>query len=631
MAYVKVKWRKDAPKKRELSASDYEKYLLKERGSDLAVNCNNCLEGQAIDQFAQMQTSFGQYEQRQNKSTNIAFEVIQSFSAEQSKSLKVKNVNDMGAELAKRYFPDHQFMVVTHSDTNKLHNHILVNPVNHTTGKRDITDKKKHLYNLRSISNEISLENGLSIIKESDRSKEMKLPQEVREMNRRGAKSRRMDLFQKANMARDFATSFDEYSSTLSMFQVRVAITDKNITYFYGDAKKGIRGNKLGKKYDKDGLISQFKQNDQKFAERPNLRRKIEDGITAFKNGERDALGVSGSSLLGRGTAQGTHGKDYNAFTKSDRRGDRTPTIADHKLYDSIIPTSEIKKARNSDIFAYCKQNKIKTTLDDKGQRVLKGREHIVINGSSWKNTKNKTVGSLIEFVAFKDDSSYLSAISKITGNTKLMLLEQHYGKVKRPYTSFYIPKEKQADINYATKKVSNFLRFSGIDSELSKDLFKLKKVQVDKKGSIWLFPESNGHSAIEFTPNKSNGYNSKNHGAFNSFFHSSKGSSKNVTVFTDPFSYMKSRGADSFDKNGRQSDVVLMGLNEHGLDLFLTKNPHVKSLDFANPERSGQKQDIFSFVNKMKKRYQGHSISVDTVSFGKIDRSHGHGLDIDF
>ena len=71
MAYIKVKWRKNVSKNRELSAGDYEKYLLKDRGSELIVNCNNCLEGQAIDQFKQTQNRFGKYEQRKNRNSNM--------------------------------------------------------------------------------------------------------------------------------------------------------------------------------------------------------------------------------------------------------------------------------------------------------------------------------------------------------------------------------------------------------------------------------------------------------------------------------------------------------------------------------------------------------------------------------
>ncbi len=631
MAYVKVKWRKDTSKNRELSASDYEKYLLKERGSELVVTCNNCLESQVINQFVAAQAQAGQYEKRENRNSNIAFEVIQSFSPSQSQQLEPQKVNEMGADLAKRYFPNHDFMVVTHTDTEKLHNHILVNPVNQISGKRDVTDKKKHLYNLRTISNEISRENGLSIIRETEQSKSMKLPQKVQEMNRRGAQSRRMDLFQKADLARSYATSFDEYVATLDILKVKVAITEKTITYFYGDTQKGIRGQKLGAHYDKVGLIEQFKSNDDKFAQRPNLRRKIQDGITDYKDGKRDTLGAEGAILRSGGTAPNAIQKDYAAYTKSERRGNRTPVVSDHHLGGSLIPIAEIKKAQGKDIFEYCNKHNIKTELNDKGQRTLKGREHILIDGSQWKNTKNKTVGSLIEFVAFKEDISFIASISKITGNKSLLLLEQYYEPVKRPYKSFYIPKEQHADHQVAFQKVSTLLKHTGINSELTKDLFELKKVQVDKKGSIWFFPEENHHGGLEVSPQKEGGYHSALHGDIASPFFTSKNHSKNVNIYTDPFSYLKHKGKDAFGLGGKQTDLVLFGTHEKEVDIFLAKNPHVQELHIFHSDSSKDKDMIFNFTDKLKQKYKSFSINVEALSLDGVKRDNSRSIDISF
>ncbi len=146
----------------------------------------------------------GKNKARRGQILNVAFEVIHSFGPEESKYLSAEKINVMGTELAKRYFPDHEFMVVTHTDTDKTHNHILVNPVNEKTGKRDIINKKKHLYNLRAISNDISRENGLSIIRNTEKERKRNIPQEVKEIQRRGGSSYRLDLFQKA----DFAWSY---------------------------------------------------------------------------------------------------------------------------------------------------------------------------------------------------------------------------------------------------------------------------------------------------------------------------------------------------------------------------------------------------------------------------------------
>ena len=288
MSSVKVLWRKETPKNTELSAMDYEKYLLKDRGTELVIESSNCTAGSVIEKFMETQAIHGKNIARSGQSVNVAFEVIHSFNESESKALSSKNINSMGVELAKRYFPNHEFMVVTHTDTKHTHNHILVNPVNESTGKRDIIDKKEHLYNLRAIANDISRENGLSVIKTTEKERQRNIPQKVKEIERRGGKSYRLDLFQKADFARSYATSFDEYVGILNELSVKTAITDKNITYFYKGHEKGIRGKKLGSFYDKSGLIEKFKSNDELFINQPQLRRKILDGISDFKTGKRD-------------------------------------------------------------------------------------------------------------------------------------------------------------------------------------------------------------------------------------------------------------------------------------------------------------------------------------------------------
>ena len=629
MAYIKVKWRKDTPKNREMSAEDYEEYLLKDRGTDLIVEGHNCIQGQTIEGFKQMQILTGNNVARGGKGLNIAFEVIHSFSPEESKTLDPQEVNLMGSKLAKKYFPDHDFLVVTHTDTHKTHNHILVNPVNEKTKKRDITDKKEHLYNLRAISDEIALEHGLSVISKSQKDKSKKIPQKVKEIERRGGQSYRLDLFQKADFAKAYATSFDEYVGILSEFSINVAITDKNITYFYAGHNKGIRGNKLGKNYDKKGLVQKFKENDSLFLKQPQLRRKIQDGITNYQNGKGDSLGVSSSLLLGGGTAQGLKGKNYEAYTKSNRHGDRTPIPTDHDLRHSIIPISEIRKASNSDILEYCNKHKIKTITNNKGKTVLKGREHIVINDNRWTNTKNKTTGSLIEFVTAHNSTSYLRAISQITGNKNLLLLEQYMGEIKRPYTSFYIPKQKQEKVDLAKLKLNKFLKYHGINEKVSEDLFKLKKVQVDSKGSIWFYPEGTDKEAIEFSP-ETNGYKSKRHGDKSAPFKSSYKNEKNVTIFSNFLSFLKLKGSKALDPKKSKGELVLMGLEEKALHIFLANNPKIKGIDILEDNSKSLQKNQWNFIDKLKKDLKPYGITVNQVSFEQALKKK-RSLDLDF
>ncbi|MEE2671391.1 MAG: relaxase/mobilization nuclease domain-containing protein [Bdellovibrionota bacterium] len=612
-----------------MSAQDYEEYLTKDRGTELIIDTHNCTEGMVIDGFKANQAFTCNNVTKGGKNVNVAFEVIHSFSESESKNLSADKINFMGRELAERYFPNHSFMVVTHTDSAKNHNHILVNPVNNKTKKRDILDKKEHLYNLRTIANDISKENGLSIIRETKQEKDRKVPQKVKEIQRRGGQSYRLDLFQKADFARAYATSFDEYVGILSELSVNVAITDKNLTYFYVGHNKGIRGNKLGKNYDKKGLVQKFKENDSLFLKQPQLRSKIRDGITDYQNGKRDSLGVSSSLLLGGGATQGLKGKDYEAFTKSHRRGDRTPIPTDHDLRHSIIPIGEIRKASNSDILEYCKKHKIETLTNDKGHTVLKGRKHIVINDNRWTNTKNKTTGSLIEFVTAHNSTSYLRAISQITGNKNLLLLEQHMGEVKRPYTSFYIPKQKQEKVDLAKLKLNKFLKHNGISEKVSEDLFKQKRVQVDTKGSIWFYPEGTDKEAIEFSPD-SNGYKSKRHGDKSTPFNNSYKNEKDVTIFTNFLSFLKLKGSKALDPKRSKGELVLMGLEEKALHIFLAANPQIKGIDIVEDKSKSLQNNQWNFIDKLKKDLKPFGITVNQVSFEQALKKK-RSLDLDF
>ena len=64
-------------------------------------------------------------------------------------------------------FKDFEVLIATHSDKEHIHTHFIVNSVNAITGKK-IQMKKTDIYILRNLSNEICLENGLSIPKEGE-------------------------------------------------------------------------------------------------------------------------------------------------------------------------------------------------------------------------------------------------------------------------------------------------------------------------------------------------------------------------------------------------------------------------------------------------------------------------------
>ena len=91
-------------------------------------------------------------------------------------------------------------LLLSHTDTNKLHNHILVNPVNEKQEKRDVIDKKEHLYKLPFLPT-IFLGEWPFHYSSNRQRKERNIPPKVKEIQHRGGKSYRLDLFQKADFA----------------------------------------------------------------------------------------------------------------------------------------------------------------------------------------------------------------------------------------------------------------------------------------------------------------------------------------------------------------------------------------------------------------------------------------------
>lgn len=111
------------------------------------------------------------------------------------------------------------------------------------------------------MSDGLCKEHGLSIIGEKALDRRARMPEKVQQMARFRKESYILDTMQKADCARTYATSYSDYVGILSELGVPVRVENKNITYFYPGRDRGKRGDKLGPKYDKDGLEAAFKSN----------------------------------------------------------------------------------------------------------------------------------------------------------------------------------------------------------------------------------------------------------------------------------------------------------------------------------------------------------------------------------
>ncbi|MGE3757847.1 MAG: relaxase/mobilization nuclease domain-containing protein [Pseudobdellovibrionaceae bacterium] len=614
MPIVKQSWVK--------SPEALEKYLAKDRGADTVMSAS---EGVSEEMAKSIRT---QHDKHGTKAKNLALTIIQSWHENESDLASPDKYNQMGQELAKRLAPGHKAWVVTHTEKNHIHNHIVICSANSETGKL-LVNKRSELVRLHEINNEIARENGFSQNKARAKSPEANLSPEVRSLVNRGKKSWVFDLVQKADFATAGVTSFDEYVGVMKMLGVHVRVEDKNISYFYGDHTKAVRGKTLGNKFNKEGLMKAFKENDERFAKDPALRSRIHADLGAAFDGKGNLVGTPSNLLLESTSNLGFKPKDYGSFTKIDRRRTRDdlPSAFDERggpLYQ------EMKKAREVSIFDYCREQNIKLTTNKSGQTVLHGKEFVVINEKEWKNTKNGRLGTIIDFVKIHDETTELRAIAKINKNPRLLLLEPYWGQYSKGVQSFYFPKPKAASPAEARKIVSAFTRARGMADSATDTLLKSDRVHIGHDRSIWLLGEKN-ESALEFREERDGKWNSKRHGKPTGAFLEHVASGRNAVVHRDPFAYLLSHHNSERAIHKDVSHFVFLDENSHRqFDEFLALHQHITDLHIAYSSRTQEHEQQREFAHSLTAKFDPFDIRVHGLS-RDLGMSKSKGPEIGF
>lgn len=612
MAIVKVK-----PVRYSKNLCDY---LKRETDPGDVVYAHDCNEEDASADFEALRQF------HRGKGEVEAYHVIQSWNSRESKMLPADEFNMIGRQLVESQFPGHPYVVRTHVETGKTHNHIYVSPWKSQGGNK-IENKKRLLYQLREKSDALCKERGLSVINGLAKERQARLPEKVKNIAKFRGNSWLLDLTQKADFARAYSTSYGEYTCFLGELGVRVQVEDKNISYFYSEKARGKRGSKMGVRYDKEGLEQAFKSNEEKFARVPGLRQQVR-GLAVQAVAEKGASDAATNALLGLPDTTYERGhKDYSAFTRTARPGRPVRFPHEMDVSQSVIPIEQLRKARNTSIFNYCKANNIALERTDEGRFTLKGRPFVDVSEFEWVNKRNKTKGSLIEFVAAHKNLSLLQSVAEINGNKRLLILEAHLGEIKRSFTSFYIPKDKQLKELDSLVKIGQFLSSHGVDPHHATALFKSGQAQVHGDGMVRLFGKDDGGGAFEFVENKDQKWNRSKSGSFAKPFFSVSTNSRKAIVYSDPFLFLKSEGKHALWSTKHQHDVVaLMEPDVRVIDHHLAANRHITQLEIFTDSKTKVSAIELDFFNNLKAHAAPFGIDVNLVE----GRERGRSRDFD-
>ncbi|MBR1736949.1 MAG: relaxase/mobilization nuclease domain-containing protein, partial [Firmicutes bacterium] len=114
-----------------------------------------CDSRTAVEDFREIQRL------ARNGGNNYAQHIIQSFSTEDN--ITPEKALEIGEELIRRMFPEHQYVIAVHSDTEHIHVHTILNSINFYTHKK-LRSNIGTVYKLRQVSDELCAENGLIVI-----------------------------------------------------------------------------------------------------------------------------------------------------------------------------------------------------------------------------------------------------------------------------------------------------------------------------------------------------------------------------------------------------------------------------------------------------------------------------------
>lgn len=228
-----------------------QEYVLQERKTSPDLVRGYEVDGMEFGrQFERIQSLF------EKTSGRRYYHYILSLTPAETGTVSPEKVSALGYRLAEQTFGNqgYQFAVVTHTDTNHIHDHIIVNAVNFNTGRK-LHMTSRDLQAMKEQLNLLCRSHGLEAIPDSGK----KITDGEYWTKRRGVDPWKQELRDVIELVGAQAKTYEEFKNTLK-YDWNIEITrdtGKGMTYVHPSGKK-VRGKKLGIVYDKPHLMAAF-------------------------------------------------------------------------------------------------------------------------------------------------------------------------------------------------------------------------------------------------------------------------------------------------------------------------------------------------------------------------------------
>ena len=211
-------------------------------------------------------------------------------------------------ELVAKLFQNYECVIATHTDTQTVHSHIIVNAVDPITGKK-LQFNKQDYVKMKDEANRIGKKYGFTETDFRKRGKNSRTAIEKKIMLK-GGTSWKEELREVIAEATKNSTTPDNFKDYLEKcYGVKITRDGKDYSYLHPEKQKPIRGEKLGTNYTKKEILRKIdEQNNGRISSAHNRGRisgfiKQSTGIGALRGGKTinggSARSVVNASLSG--------------------------------------------------------------------------------------------------------------------------------------------------------------------------------------------------------------------------------------------------------------------------------------------------------------------------------------------
>lgn len=161
-------------------------------------------------------------------------------------------VQEYAKACAEKMFGGCECVIATHTDTQTVHAHMIVNAVHPITGRK-LHFNDADYTRLKDMANDIGEQFGFSSL-DFRKKAENNRTQDERHIILKGGTSWKEELREVIEEGRQASTTPEEFEEHLKLYGVEITRSGKDYSYLHPQKQKPIRGKRLGENYSKEAI-----------------------------------------------------------------------------------------------------------------------------------------------------------------------------------------------------------------------------------------------------------------------------------------------------------------------------------------------------------------------------------------